>query len=33
LSKIAFYDLIGDQNIWSYFTFLKFNDNSVPFIN
>jgi len=33
LNKIAFYDLIGDNDVWSHFTFLKFNDNSVPFIN
>jgi hypothetical protein len=32
LTKIAFFDLIGDYDIWSYFTFLIFNDNSVPFI-
>ena len=33
LNKIAFFDLIGEYNIWSYLTFLKLNDNNVPFIN
>ena len=33
LNKIAFYDLIGDNDVWSHFAFLKFNDNNVPFIN
>ena len=23
---------MGDNNVWSYFTFLKFNNNDVPFI-
>ena len=23
---------MGDNNFWSYFTFLKFNNNNVPFI-
>ncbi len=32
LNGIAFYDVLGDNNFWSYFTFLKFNDNNVPFI-
>ncbi len=31
-NKIAFYDVLGDYDIWSYFTFLKFNNNDVPFI-
>ena len=33
MHKIAFFDLIGEYNIWSYLTFLKLNDNNVPFIN
>ena len=33
LNKIAFYDLIGDNDVWSHFKFLKFNDNKIPFIN
>ncbi len=34
ISDIAFYDIFDKFNIWSYFTFLKFNqDISVPFIN
>ena len=32
LTKIAFFDLIGEYNIWSYFKFLKFSENNVPFI-
>ncbi len=32
LNGIAFFDVLGDNNVWSYFTFLKFNNNSVPFI-
>ena len=32
LNGIAFYDLLGDNNVWSYFTFLKFSTNDVPFI-
>ena len=32
LNGIAFYDVLGDNNFWSYFTFLKFNNNNVPFI-
>jgi hypothetical protein len=32
LYKIAFYDVLGDYDIWSYVTFLKFNNNDVPFI-
>ena len=32
LNRIAFYDILGDYDIWSYFTFLKFNNNDVPFI-
>jgi hypothetical protein len=32
LNGIAFYDVLGDNNFWSYFTFLKFNNNDVPFI-
>ena len=34
ISDIAFYDIFDKFNIWSYFTFLKFNlDINVPFIN
>jgi hypothetical protein len=33
LYKIAFFDLIGEYDIWSYFKFLKFNYNNVPFIS
>ncbi len=32
LNGIAFYDVLGDNNVWSYFTFLKFNNNDVPYI-
>ena len=32
LSGIAFYDVVGEYNVWSYVTFLKFNNNNVPFI-
>ena len=32
LNGIAFFDVLGDNNVWSYFTFLKFNNNNVPFI-
>ncbi len=32
LNGIAFYDVMGDNNLWSYFPFLKFNNNDVPYI-
>ena len=34
INDIAFYDIFEKYNIWSYFSFLKFNlDINVPFIN
>ena len=33
LSAIAFYDILGQYDIWSYFPFVKFNNIDVPFIN
>ena len=32
LNSIAFYDIMGQYNIWSYFPFLKFKDIDVPFL-
>ena len=33
LNKIAFFDILGQYDIWSNFPFLKFNNNiNVPFI-
>jgi hypothetical protein len=32
LNAIAFYDIMGKYDIWSYFPFLKFKDFDVPFI-
>jgi hypothetical protein len=32
LNNIAFFDILGDYDVWSYVSFLKFNNNNVPFI-